>query len=673
MIQTKEEYIHLLEEIARHNKLYYENDAPELSDYEYDQLTQEMKRVEREHPDWMPTNSPSQTVGGKASSTFKKVKIEVPMLSLEDVFDTKAVEAFVNSMEGETFSVEEKIDGLSMSVLYLPDGNGRSVLHRANTRGDGHIGEDITENAKYIAGIPHDIRFNGLLEVRCEVYLPISEFEKLNKAREENDQKLFKNPRNAAAGLLRTKDIAEVEKAGLHAFAFNVQRGGLDTLYGNSHIDSLIALRDLGFDTVQAYRCKSGTDVLYSIAMIGNYKANLPYWIDGAVVKVDSLSAREQVGTTAKYPRWAIAYKYPPEEVETTVQSIELQTGRSGRVTPVAVFDPPVALAGTVVQRATLHNPEIIASLGVDIGDTVVVRKAAEIIPEVVRVSKKGEGSASHFDMLSCHCPSCGSRLVAAANDDGGSESGAYCPNLNCPAQFARHVEFFVGRDCMDIAGFGPSIASKFIELGWLKSINDIYRLKDHREEMEKLPGLGKKSAAKLLENIEASKKQPLERLIKGLGIPGVGRHIGRALEKKYPSIWEITRASLEELEAMDGVGCISATAMHLYFHLDKTREALKDLEELGVNLNSTTYGVEDEGEKKLAGLTFVITGTLPSMDRSEAAKLIEAHGGKVSGSVSKKTNYLLAGENCGSKLEKAKDLGVQVLSEENLLAMISA
>ena len=671
-------YLEIRDLVQKAAKAYYDEDEPIFSDAVYDSYIQIMRAYETLHPE-KKEGSPTQVVGGSAGkSSFEKVTHAVPMLSLQDVFSVNDVSSFVRSFAPQTkFVVEEKIDGLSVSVTYE---NGK--LARAETRGDGYIGEDITENVRFIKSIPETLRlFCGqtlptLLEVRCEVYLPTAGFEKINSLHEKNGEKLFQNPRNAAAGILRTKDVRKEEMSELRAFAFNVQRVvWLDDnapSFGPVHSDSLLFLKDIGFDTVQCYSAENCDEVLERIKTIGEYRASLPYWIDGAVVKANSLSEREKVGETAKYPRWAVAFKYPPEEKETVVKDIILQTGRTGRVTPVAILEP-IFLAGTWVERATLHNPQFIESLGIDIGDTVLVRKAAEIIPEIIRVVKAtycDEGSTvpkSHYEVLSQVCPSCGAPICP--DEDG---NGAYCNNPNCPAQISRRFEFWASRDCMDIRGLGPAQIERFIELGWLKTLPDIYRLKEHRDEMVALDGFGEKAADKLLDAVEQSKDRDIDRLIKAFGIPGIGRQVGKLLATRYPSMWEIVlNVPLADLMAIDGIGEVSATAMRTTFRNPDFRIMLQELQNLGVNFASKSFAsAQQSSTGAFSGKTFVITGTLPTMKREEAAKFIEDHGGKVSGSVSKKTDYLLAGEAAGSKLAKAKDLGIAIISEDEMKAL---
>lgn len=679
----------LRQTINYHSDLYYNKANPELSDYEFDALMNELKALEKEYPELISPDSPTQKVGGSpGNSTFEQVEHAVPMLSLQDVFSESNVNDFLSRFPKHTeFSVEEKIDGLSMSVTYRD-----RKLVRAETRGDGYIGEDITENAKCIFNIPRFLPVDDWtdnlkeLEVRCEVFLPISKFEQLNASLAQHNKKTFKNPRNAAAGLLRTKDLYTVKKAGLCAFAFNVQRIELFDESKGLPVDStlhsvLLSYLDyLGFTPVKHYVVEED-EVLKVIQMIGDVKHLLPYWIDGAVVKVESIPLREELGSTNKYPRWAVAFKYPPEEKETVIKDIILQTGRTGRVTPVAVFDPPVYLAGTKVERATLNNPQFIEKLGVNIGDTVLVRKAAEIIPEIIKVTKPayvGEGVTepkSHYDMLSHTCPSCGGEIVP---DEEGN--GAYCKNSDCPAQLSRKFEFWVSRDCMDIEGLGPALIDKFISLGWLKWRTDLYCLKKHRNEMIEMDGLGKKAVDKLLDSIEKSKNRSLDRLIKALGIPGVGRHIGKELCKHYKDIFYIfafkdgqTRDDkIKELCAIDGIGEISANAI-LDFATQDNLELLFALQRLGVNVVSSDFENHNAvNTGSLNGKTFVITGALPTLKREEAKELIEQNGGKVSGSVSKKTDFLLAGDNAGSKLTKAEELGITIISESVLRSMIN-
>ena len=689
---TNKEYLELVTKCNQAADAYYNNDDPIITDYEYDMMMQEIKKYEKEHPDKIAKESMTQKVtNSSGKSTFEKVEHAVPMLSLEDVFNTVDIEEFVNSFPKDTgFCVEEKIDGLSMSVTYE---NGELV--RAETRGDGYIGEDITENAKYIKGIPLALPVNSrggtipkTLEVRCEVYLPVEDFERINRQREADGLKLYKNPRNAAAGLLRTHDISEMKNAGLSSFAFNVQRAifsepdynirGYANSINISHSYGLICLREWNFRTVTSYFCHSSYNpitattsdvtqlVLNAIKTIEKNRGNLPYWIDGAVVKLNVIEDRNKLGETAKYPRWAKAYKYPPEERRTKIIDIILQTGRTGRVTPVAVFTP-VDLAGTIVNKATLHNQKIIEKLGVNIGDEIIVRKAAEIIPEVVSVAKKNTDTV--YQLAEQKCPACGQPLSL---DDG--QMGK-CNNSLCPAQLQRYLEFFVSKDCMNIDGLGPALISTFIEKGWLKQPADLYKLNAHYNDMIKLDGFGEKAAQKLLNNIEKSKTRNIDCLIKALGIPGVGKHIGKILARNYPDMYAIETLSIDELMSYDGIGEISAKAIYNFFHNYDTLILARKLYGkygVGVNAVSLSYSNSDKTVGKLDGMTFVITGTLPSMKRSEAQKAIENSGGKVSGSVSKKTDFVLAGDNAGSKLTKAESLGIKIIDEAEFKRMLN-
>lgn len=691
---NNKKYLELVTKCNQAADAYYNNDDPIITDYEYDMMMQEIKNYEKKHPDKIAKESMTQKVtNSSGKSTFEKVQHAVPMLSLEDVFNTSDIEEFVNSFPENTgFCVEEKIDGLSMSVTYE---NGKLV--RAETRGDGYIGEDITENAKYIKGIPLVLPVNSrsgtipeILEVRCEVYLPVKDFERINRQREADGLKLYKNPRNAAAGLLRTHDISEMKDAGLSAFAFNVQRAefvekdyfdihGYANSLTSSHHLGLTCLMEWGFKVVRSSFCSSSYNsrtatmsdvnalVCAAIDDIEKRRGKLPYWIDGAVVKLDSIKLRNSLGNTAKCPRWAKAYKYPPEERRTKIVNIILQTGRTGRVTPVAVFTP-VNLAGTVVNKATLHNQKIIDKLGVNIGDEIIVRKAAEIIPEVVSVAKKNTDTV--YQLAEQKCPACGQPLSL---DDG--QMGK-CDNPLCPAQLQRYLEFFVSKDCMDIEGLGPALISTFIDKGWLHQPADIYKLANHYDDMMQLDGFGEKAAQKLLTNIKKSKTRDIDCLIKSLGIPGVGKHIGKILARNYPDIYAIETLSVDELMSYDGIGEISAKAIHDFFYNNGTLVLARELYgEYGVGVNAVSLSYSDNKNNsigKFDGMTFVITGTLPSMKRSEAQKAIEALGGKVSGSVSKKTDFVLAGDNAGSKLTKAEELGVKIIDESEFKIILN-
>ncbi|MBQ7818590.1 MAG: NAD-dependent DNA ligase LigA [Bacteroidales bacterium] len=678
---SREVYLSWVEKANEASTAYYDFDDPIMADSDFDELMQKVKHYEFTH-NYVAPDSPTQRVGGSTGkSSFAKVTHATPMLSLQDVFNKYDVENFVCNYPGQCFSVEEKIDGLSMSVTYK-----HGLLTMAETRGDGYVGEDITENAKFVRGIPHKLSpiCGGgnidELEVRVEVYMTVEQFERINAEREAMGKKLFANPRNAAAGLLRNHDTSVLRGGILQAFAFDLQRVEyFDTfeeepLFSDkSHIANLYTLKSLGFSVInhEAVYGKELINRLHNaIDDIGNRRSRLPYWIDGAVIKLDNLELRKVLGATNKVPKWAIAYKYPAEEKETVVKDIILQTGRTGRVTPVAILDP-VELGGTMVSKATLHNPEQIKRLKINVGDMVLVRKAAEIIPEIVSVTYMNKDNSDIYDVFAHNCPSCGGPIVPDV-DEKGVASGAYCKNPGCPAQLERKFEFWASRDCMDIVGFGPAYIDKFISLGWLKNIPDIYKLKDHRAEMIELDGFGEKAVDNLLEAIEQSKTRNIDRLLKALGIPGVGRHIGKALAESQPGFYAIMTLPYNALLQYEGIGEISAKTMVEHFSKPEFLDMMVELANLGVNVKSLTYkNAENNSKLALSGKTFVITGTLPTMKREEAAKLIEDNGGKVSGSVSKKTDYLLAGEKAGSKLDKATALGIVIISEEDFKNMI--
>ncbi len=666
---TKEELERLYAEADHHIDLYYNQDAPEISDFEYDALLRRIQAAEKEHPEWVRADSPTQRVGGVPSKAGElgKVTHAVPLLSLQDVFSFEEV---FDWWDGDSpLSVEPKVDGLSAAVTYV---DGKLTL--GATRGDGRVGENITANMKKVSGVPAKLpRYEWLPEhytmvVRCEVVMPVDAFQRLNGELELEGKKTFANPRNAAAGSLRLKDASVTAERGLMAVAFNIMyaRGFEDTPEEFrpcvKQSRDLALLRKLGFQTVKTYGASSQEEIQAAIEEIDRTRYDLPYWLDGAVVKINDRALQDSLGATAKVPRWAIAYKYPPEQKETTITRLYTQVGRTGRITPVAEFEP-IQLAGTTVTRATLHNPEFMETLGgVCLGARILVRKAAEIIPEVLEVKVRPEGGEP-FAITAC--PECGAPVVK--NKDG---NGAYCPNINCPAQFARHVTFFASRGVMDIDGLGPKRVGQLIGAELLRSVSDIYRLGEHRQELLMLPKTGEKSVDNLLNAIEASKERPLSRVIKALGISGIGGHVGEALERLYPDMDTIRGLSVEELTAIDGIGPISARDLYDFFHSEAGARMVDELVACGVNMTSRQYGVEREAGP-LEGKTVVITGTLPGMGRKEAEELVKGNGGKVSSAVSQKTSFLLAGEAAGSKLDKARKLGVPILSEEEFMAMI--
>lgn len=664
-MEVKEKIDQLKQTIEYHIDRYYNQDDPEITDYEYDQLMQELKKLEAENPELVTPDSPTQRVGGSAKrEAGVLVEHNVPMLSLQDVFDKADVYRFVEEMQKQLqepeFVVEYKIDGLSMSLRYE---NG--LLKLAETRGDGiQFGEDVTVNARVIKDIKKKLKDTPeYLEVRGEVYMTNEAFEKVNEKQELLGKKQFANPRNCAAGTLRQLDSNITKERDLSMFIFNIQdsRG----ISFETHTEGYEYLRKQGMKVIESYTvCKTADEVWKAIQQIGENRGNLAYDIDGAVVKLNRLSDREKLGATSKVPRWAVAYKYPPEEKETKLLDIELSVGRTGRITPTAVFEP-VRLCGTSVSRATLHNQDFIDELDIGIGDTIVVYKSGEIIPKVKQVlhEKRPEG-VQRFKIPEV-CPVCGSKTERERDT-----ADIKCTSPNCPAQLERHIINFVGRDAMDIKGFGTVYIEDLIRLGYIQDIADIYTLKEHREELIEQGIIGKeKNTDKLLEAIEKSKQNEAWQLLTGFGIPNVGKAAAKAILKHFGSIPELVKASQEELTEVNDVGEITALSIRNYFEEEKNQRILERLEAYGVNMEQE----EATGQgATLEGLTFVITGTLPSMDRKEAAALIEAHGGKVTGSVSKKTNYLLAGENAGSKLTKAQDLGIEILTEEELKAMLT-
>ncbi|NLK75246.1 MAG: NAD-dependent DNA ligase LigA [Clostridiales bacterium] len=655
----------LRKQIEYHNDRYYNQDNPEISDYEYDQLLLKLRQLEQEYPELLTPDSPTQKVGGVAKrEAGVLVKHNVPMLSLQDVFSKEEVYNFVNKILAERpdteFVVEKKIDGLSVCLRYV-DGQ----LTTGITRGDGvTYGEDVTDNIKMIKDAKRKLKEPvPYVEIRGEVYMGTDAFNEVNERLEAAGKKIFANPRNCAAGTLRQLDPKIVKERKLSLFAFNIQevRGKTFT----KHSETLEWLRAQGLKVIEDYRrCRTADEVWDAIVEIGENRGNLSYDIDGAVVKVDDLAYREVLGATAKTPRWAVAYKYPPEEKETVVREIRLTVGRTGRITPTAIFDP-IRLCGTNVERATLHNQDRIDELDLRIGDTIVVRKAGEIIPEVLSVvkEKRPEGTVAY--QIPNICPSCNG---PTSRDD--SNADIKCTNPNCPAQLLHHILNFVARTAMDIKGFGEAYVDALINEGYLKDISDIYYLKNYRDELIEKGIIGKvKNTDKLLKAIEDSKNNNIDRLITGFGIRNIGRQAAVELMKHYKSITKLMNASYEELITINDVGDISARAIVDYFNDPQNIKILEKLKNAGVNFEANDEDATVEA--KLEGLTFVITGTLPSMGRSEMEELIKKYGGKVSGSVSKKTTYVIAGENAGSKLTKATELNIPILSQEDVINML--
>ncbi len=651
--EAKKRIKELVEIIRYHNERYYVEDSPEIEDFEYDALMRELKSLEKDFPELKKPDSPTQVVGGAALKLFSPVAHAVKMESLQDVFSTDELEEFFSRLDlsRTSLSVEPKIDGLSVSLEYE---NGRLV--RGSTRGDGTTGEDVTANILQIESIPKTIDFMPSLEVRGEVYMPRESFEKLVERQELLGEKVAKNPRNAAAGSLRQKNSAVTAERGLDMFVFNIQR--VEEREFSSHIETLDFLKGLGFHVLESYRrCESGVQAIEEIERIGLSRGKLSYDIDGAVIKVDNLNYREELGSTSKHPKWAVAYKYPPEEKETVLREIEINVGRTGALTPTAVFDP-IQLAGTTVSRAVLHNEDFISSKGICIGDTIVVRKAGEIIPEVLSVSRHDENN-SPFKMPE-NCPSCGAKVT---REEG--EAVIRCTNADCPAQLLRHLIHFTSRDAMDIEGLGPAVLEQLVKAELVKNIVDLYRL--DADSVQELERLGEKSASNMLSAIENSKKNDLSRLIFAFGIRHIGSKAAKLISSHFGDMDAVLGAAPEDYEQIEGFGTVMAESAAEFFKLEDTQNTVEQLRMLGVNMQSTEKPVGD----RFKGMTFVLTGTLPTYTRSAAAQIIEKFGGKVSGSVSKKTTYVLAGEEAGSKLDKANALGVTVIDEEEFNRMI--
>lgn len=648
----------LRELLAHHSFLYYVEDAPQISDYEYDKLFYELVALEEKYPEFDSPTSPTKRVGGKALDKFEKVTHAVKMGSLADVFSYDEVRDFVaktNEKLGKAtvFSVEPKIDGLSVSLVYE---NGRFSL--GSTRGDGTVGENVSENLKTVRTIPMKTK-DALphLEVRGEVYMPREAFAALNEKREAEGEQLFANPRNAAAGSLRQLDSKVTASRRLDIFVFNVQAA--EGIEFSSHIESLEYLKSQGFHIIDGIRrASSAGEIISAIEEIGAARDNLPYDIDGVVIKADSLDERKLLGENISTPKWAIAYKFPPEQKQTKLTDIIIQVGRTGVLTPNARLEP-VRLAGTVVSRATLHNIDFIRERDIRIGDTVTLQKAGDIIPEIICVDKsKRNGSEVPYEMPT-HCPSCGEPVI---RDD---EAATRCTNASCPAQLERHITHFASRDAMNIDGMGPAVVRLLIASGLIHNVADIYSLS--AGEIEGLDRMGKKSAENLIAAIERSKSAGLDKLIYALGIRQVGEKAARSLAEAFPDIELLFSASEEQISAIYDFGDISAHYIVNFFAHPQTRVLVDELKSRGVK---TTYEVQKRGNI-FEGMTFVLTGTLPTMKRDEASRLIEENGGKVSSSVSAKTSMVLAGEDAGSKLTKAQSLGVRIISEEELLAML--
>lgn len=647
--------------LSYHAKRYYVYDDPEISDFEYDRLYAELVRLEEENPQYFDPTSPTCRVGGKPLDKFEKVTHTVQMNSLSDVFDYEEIKEFVDRMAGivenPVFSVEPKIDGLSVALTYE---NG--VLINGATRGDGTVGEDVTQNIKTINSIPLSIEAPLSFCLRGEVYMPRKVFYALNTEREKNGQQLLANPRNAAAGSLRQLDPKICAERKLDIFIFNLQSGDVfgDGNVPTSHTHTLDTVKDLGFTVLRDRVCVSSyEEIIAHIEKLGSMRDDLPYDIDGVVIKIDNLSDRVKIGEGTNTPKWAVAYKFPPEEKQTKLVDITIAVGRTGVLTPTAILEP-VRLAGTSVSRATLHNLDFIRERDIKLGDTVTVRKAGDIIPEVLCAhADKRDGSETEFYMPT-HCPSCGEPVVRDDNDG----AAIRCTNSSCPAQLSRSIEHFASKGAMNIDGLGPQIVNALLDNKLIKDCADLYTL--DVQSVSKIERMGKKSAQNLINSINNSKNAGLERLTYALGIRNIGEVAAEALANRYKTLEALMLATRDELCEIQDFGEITADCVVDFFSHEQNIELCNKLISLGLNTSSTFVQLDNRFE----GLTFVLTGTLPSMSRDTASNMIKDRGGKVAGSVSGKTSYVLAGEDAGSKLVKAKNLGISIIDEEEFLKM---
>ena len=656
-MDIQQEMEQLRRELVQANYEYYVQDNPTMSDYDYDHKLRRLEELEAAHPEWVTPDSPTQRVGGKALESFQQVTHRVPLESLQDVFDFDELRAFDQRVRGTVpqprYSVEPKVDGLSVALEY-EDG----LFVRGATRGDGQVGEDVTENLRTVKSIPLRIPdAPGTLIIRGEVYMPKKVFHALNEEREKRGEALFANPRNAAAGSLRQLDPKVAAQRKLDIAVFNVQWA--ENVTFTTHLESLDYLKEKGFKVIPHDSCNTIEQAVEKIQAVGDHREDYPFDIDGAVVKLDDLAQREALGSTAKFPRWAAAYKYPPEVKPAKLLDIAIQVGRTGVLTPKAILSP-VRLAGTTVTNATLHNQDFISEKDIRIGDTVLVRKAGEIIPEVLSVvmDQRPEGTSPYF--LPQVCPVCGAPVER-------DEDGAHirCTGAECPAQLLRTLAHFASRDAMDIDGLGIAVVENLVNAGLVRTPGDLYFL--NAEEVAALDRMGQKSAENLLSAIERSKSQDLSRLLFAFGIRQVGQKAGKILAQRFGSLDNLQAATLEELTAVDDIGAITAQNILDWFQSPQSQHLIARLKEAGVNMQAEQKG-EDQ---RFAGKTFVLTGTLDRFTRAEATKMIEDRGGKAAGSVSKKTTYVVAGEAAGSKLRKAQELGIPVLTQEEFLALM--
>ncbi len=661
--EAKDRIEYLRKTVEYHAKRYYDDDKPEISDFEYDMLMVELRNLEKDFPEFSSADSLTQKVGGHVKEGFEKVEHEVPLQSLQDVFSLEDVEDFDKRMQEKAvengikevnYVVETKIDGLSAALEYKA---GKFV--RGATRGNGLVGEDVTNNLKTVKTIPMELNENIDITVRGEVFISKEDFEKMNQEREENEEELFANARNAAAGSLRQLDSKITAKRPLDIYIFNVQK--IDGMEFNSHFEELEFLAKQGFN-VNPVRipCKDIEEVKKAIAKIGEMRENLTFGIDGAVVKIDNLKFREILGTTAKTPRWAVAYKYPPEQKETILKDIICQVGRTGVITPMAILEP-VKVAGSTISKTTLHNEDFVKEKGLKIGDTVVIQKAGDVIPEIVKVvEEKRTGKEIDFEMPRI-CPVCGSEAV---REEG--EAAIRCTGIDCPAKLYRNLVHFVSREAMNIDGLGENIINELLEKGMIKGIEDIYTLSF--EDFASLKKNGTKFAQNLVDSINTSKQNDLYRLITALGIRHVGSKASKLLARKYRNMDNLSNATFEELSEIKDIGAVMANSIREFFSQEQTKHLIEKLKQDGVNMECLE---EQSDDNRFEGKTFVLTGTLETMTRKEAEDIIEKLGGKTSGSVSKKTDYVLAGEEAGSKLTKAQSLGITIISENDFKEMI--
>ncbi len=661
--QAEKRIKELRKQVEYHAKRYYDDDNPEITDFEYDMMMLELRTLESQFPELITKDSLTQKVGGTVKEGFQKVEHEVPLQSLQDVFDFDEIEAFdervkkqaeENGIENPQYVVETKIDGLSAALEYV---DGKFV--RGATRGNGLVGEDVTENLKTIKTIPQELSEKINITVRGEVFISKKDFEEMNQEREENDEETFANARNAAAGSLRQLDSNITKNRPLDIYIFNVQK--IEGKEFNSHYEELEYLRKLGFNVNPVLiPCKDTEEVIKAIQKIGEDRENLTFGIDGAVVKVDDLNLRKIMGTTSKVPKWAIAYKYPPERKETILKDITFQVGRTGVITPMAILEP-VKVAGSTISKTTLHNEDFVKEKGLKIGDRVIIQKAGDVIPEIVEaVVSKRTGEEKDFEMPKV-CPVCGAEAV---REEG--EAAVRCTGIECPAKLYRNLVHFVSREAMNIDGLGENIIGVLLEKKMISNIADIYDLKF--EDIASLKKNGKKFAQNLIDSINASKENDLYRLITAFGIRHVGVKAAKILAKTYNNIDNLAEADVENLSQVEDIGPIVANSIREFFEQEQTKDLISRLKQAGVN---TQRLKEDDEDERFTGKTFVLTGSLENFSREEASNIIEKFGGKTSSSVSKKTSYVLAGEDAGSKLTKAQNLGVTIITEQEFADMI--